>query len=510
MDATHSSPQVNSSAAAALPDETTLPDDPTLLKRMILELLATLQSERQQREQVTQRLDQLLRRLYGPKSEKLDPGQLLLFALAEQAESAAAANDSPAAAPAAPPPATTQQPRRRGHGRKQLPKHLRREQRLHDVPEAEKLCSCCGQHCQEGVSIAPLPPQPIDKGLAGPGLVAHIAVNKYADHLPLYRQEAILARQGVDLSRQTLCGWLAAAASLLSPLWQRMARVVLQSRVIHTDDTPLKVQDPQTGAMSIGRLWTYLGDATHPYTIYDFTMTRKRDGPAQFLKGFAGYLQADAFSGYDGIYVDSQGAIHEVACWAHARRKFYEARSSAPTEAHAALAQISQLYQIERDAAERKLDDEQRRLLRHKQARPVLDSLGAWLHQQAASALPKSPIGQAIAYARSNWAALCRYPEQGYLAIDNNVAERAMKAVVIGRKNWLFAGSEGGGRTAAIMFTLTMTCKRLAIDPWVYLRDVLERISTHPAARIDELLPDHWQALRVAATPAVTPSESQS
>lgn len=525
-------PAANNPSKTPPVDTAHLPTDLATCQQMILELLATLKSERHQREQIAQRLDQLLRRLYGPKAERFDPAQLLLFPLEDPSASTA----TPAAGnePAAETPADQPKRKSRPHGRQKLPDNLRREQQVHDVAEAEKICSGCGQtkcrigeeiseqldyqpaslfvtqhirpkyackHCQDGVSIAPMPAQPLDKGLAGPGLVAHVIVSKYADHLPLYRQEGILQRQGVELTRQTLCGWMAAAATLLTPITKRMAELIRQSAVLHTDDTPLKVQDPLTKTLSTGRLWVYLGDEEHRYNVYDFTMTRKRDGPADFLKGFAGYLQADAFSGYDGIYLASQGTIHEVACWAHARRKFHEARTSDPTLAHAALATIKQLYQVEDDAREQKLDAAQRRVLRQTRAQPVLARFEKWLDDQAAHALPKSPIGQAIAYARSNWEALCRYVEDGRLAIDNNVAERAIKSVVIGRKNWLFAGSEAGGHTAATLFTLTMTCKRLRIDPWAYLQDVLARISTHPASRLDDLLPDRWQALRTAAAP---------
>jgi hypothetical protein len=237
-------------------------------------------------------------------------------------------------------------------------------------------------------------------------------------------------------------------------------------------------------------LWTYLGDAEHPYTLFDFTPTRSREGPEEWLDGYQGYLQADAFSGYDAMF--KLGHVIEVACWAHARRKFFEAKSTDAPRAHQMLAFIGQLYDIERKAKE--LDDDRRLSLRQEVSSPILNQIGTWLDDNARSALPKSPIGQAIAYARSNWAALNRYLEAGYLAIDNNAAERAIKNVVIGRKNYLFCGSDEGGRTAATIYSITVTCKRLGLDPFRYFRDVLAAVSTHPAKDLDELLPDRWAA----------------
>jgi hypothetical protein len=229
--------------------------------------------------------------------------------------------------------------------------------------------------------------------------------------------------------------------------------------------------------------------------VYDYTPRRTRDGPEEFLKGFRGYLQADAFSGYDRICAGS--GVLEVACWAHVRRRFFEARTSAPVPAHAALARIRQLYKIEQDAAELSADD--RLALRQKDTLPLLNAFEEWLTEHGRKALPKSPIGQAIAYTLSNWAALCRYPEYGELSIDNNLAERLLRAQAIGRKNYMFLGSDRGGRTAAVLYSFTGTCKHHDIDPFAYLQDILRRLPSHPADQLDELLPDAWFASHPSA-----------
>lgn len=514
-------------------NETALPDDPVILKQMIIELLATLKSERRERDQIASRLDLLLRRLYGPKSEKIDPNQLLLFD--EPPEIFAAATE--------PKPAVTEEKpadKRKGHGRKSLPKQLPRVRVERDVPEAERCCPGCGElrqkfgeevtetldyrpsslfvrqearpkyackRCEGHVVIAPKSAQPIDKGIPGPGLLAYITVSKHADHLPLNRLEGIIQRHGVEISRKTMGGWMPRVAELVSPIYQEMIRRVLESMVIHTDDTPVKVLDPKLDHARTGRFWVYLGDRSFPYCVFDYTPTHEREGPATFLKDYKGYLQADAFNGYDGIYVGSLGEIVEVACWAHARRKFHDAKTNDAARSHQMLAFIQRLYAIEREANELAEQKDQkddlakiRLRLRTERAKPILESLHAWLRTEKTNTLPKSAIGQAISYALSNWEALNRYVESGVLAIDNNAAERALRQIAVGRNNWTFLGGDQGGRTAAILFSMTGTCKLLDIDPYAYMQDVLDRIPTHPPDRIIELLPDHWQRLREASS----------
>lgn len=494
-------------------DDAPLPDDPALLRQMIRELLATLQAAQRHNEQLQHRLDQLLRRLYGPRAERIDPQQASLFADLNDPQP-----PPPQSAPAAAEPAPAP---RRGHGRKALPRDLPRRRVVHETPAAQRLCPGCGQersligeetseqldyepaslfvvehvrckyacpHCQEHVTIADKPTQPIDKGLPGPGLLAHVAVSKYADHLPLHRLERIFGRQGVELSRSTLCDWMAASADLLTPLVDYLKERVLQSRVLHTDDTPVPVLDEKREATRQGRMWVYIGDKGHPYTVFDYTPTHARDGPKQFLGDFQGYLQADAFAGYDGIY--ATGRVVEVACWAHARRKFYEARTADAERSHAALAWIRRLYDVEDRA--KALSDADRCVLRQAESRPLLTAFCQWLQEQRAAVLPKSPMGQAISYALSNWDALTRYTEAGFLAIDNNVSERTLRAVAVGRKNWLFCGSDKGGRTAATLVGVIASCQRHSVDPFAYLRDVLSRIRATPPDRLDDLLPDRW------------------
>jgi transposase len=337
-----------------------------------------------------------------------------------------------------------------------------------------------------------------------------------ATHLPLHRQERILARHGIDLSRSTMCGWARQCAAALKPLHERMVSRLRLSKVIHTDDTPVKIQDRQLDRTRTGRFWVYLGDRMHPYTVFDYTPSRSRDGPRRFLEGWSGHLQADAFGGYDGIYAgEVGGAVTEVACWAHARRKFYDARDSDPGASHQALAYIRLLYAVETEARqranalrkERALTSEEAgrspgaplcaeltlALRREKSASRLLE-FKTWLESQQASrgghVLPKSPMGQAIGYALNQWEALCVYAADGDLAIDNNAAENALRCVAVGRNNWLFCGSDNGGTTAAILFSFMATCRRHEIDPFTYLRDVLTRLPDTPINEIDQLLPD--------------------
>jgi transposase len=355
---------------------------------------------------------------------------------------------------------------------------------------------------REVVIAAPKPAMPIHKGLPGPGLLAHLIVSKYTDHLPLNRLERVYERQGHFLHRSTLCDWLAACAQLLRPLYDLMVSMTLQSRALHTDDTTVKMQELVTHLLSTARLWGYLGDAAHPYNVFDFTVNRKRDGPQQFLATYQGYLHADAFSGYDGLYLPdprtAAARIIEVACNAHARRKFYEARGSDALRSHQALAYYRQLYELERQAKD--FSDAQRLQMRQDLAAPILGQFHTWLGAQRPAVLPKSPMAEALGYALNNWAALVRYTEAGFLAIDNNVAEREMKRIAIGRKNWLFVGSPDGGQTAAVLFSFTSTCQRLGVEPWAYLQDVLTRLPAMPVSQLGDLLPDRWQAARRAKT----------
>jgi transposase len=429
------------------------------------------------------------------------------------------AESSEAAEPVAQKP---QEPRESSpHGRRPIDENLPVERREYPPPEADRTCSC-GQArvrigaeisrqyeyvpaslrvieharikyacpaCKDSVVIGPLPEKVIDKGLAGPGLLAQIVTSKYGDHLPLYRQEEILARHGVDIPRSTQCQWVAQVADLLSPVYDAMVSEVLKSKRIHTDDTTVQLQEKGSGKTRTARFWTYVGDEAHPQTVYTFTLSRNRDGPREFLNNYSGYLQADAYGGYDGLYLS--GAIKEVACWAHARRKFDEAQNTNPRAAEM-LAQIRALYDVEDKA--RGQPPRIRQQLRALQSVPVLNGIHAWLNARSLDTLPKSPLGQAVHYCLRQWAALARYVEEGSLEPDNNAAERALRGIAIGRKNWLFVGSEKGGRRAAILFSLLATCKRHGTDPFSYLRDVLVRISHHPASQVAALTPAYWRS----------------
>jgi transposase len=508
-------------------DRTLLPTDPAVLQEMILAQAQQIEEQRERLERTEYLLQQLLRARYGRKSEQLSAEQLALF----QAELAAHGtrledlrrdtkperDDQDPLAPST--PAAGNQRR----GRQALPKHLKRERIEYDLPEADQSCTECHERlrrigeevserleyvpaqltvveevcakyaCACTVKTAPKPSQPIAKSTASPSLLAQVAVSKFADHQPLNRQQKIFARHGVELSRQTMSGWMRSCAELLAPLYERLQQFVLDSKVVQTDDTPVAVLDRSLPKTRTGRIWTYVGDEEHPAVVYDYTPTRKRDGPDQFLEDYQGYLQADAYAGYDHLYADPERGMVEVACWAQARRKLYEAKDTDPLRLGTALAYIARLYAVEKDAKRLGLSGEARRLLREQGARAVLDELHAYLLQIRDQVLPKSPAGQAIAYALSNWAALARYASDGDLAIDNNGAERTMRGIAIGRKNWLFFGSDTGGRTAAVLRSFVMSCERVKLDPWAWFQDVLTRLNDHPINRLEELLPHRWK-----------------
>jgi len=512
----------------------------TFLETLHEELLAQVQQRDREIGDLQHQLQTLLRRYYGRSSEKLDPNQRLLFEdLIDKAIPERPAEEVLEA--------ETVAPKRQGHGRRRLPSNLPRTMIIHDLPEDEKPCPCCGkmrhvigkqtheqldyipakveviQHvrltygcpkCEAEASpdgpqivTADKPSQPIEKGLAAPGLLSYVIVSKYGDHLPMHRLERILKRHGIEIARSTMCDWAAQCADVLRPLYDLMVDEVRASEVIHTDDTPVKVQDRSRTQTRTGRFWVYLGDEAHPQTVFAYTPSRSRDGPMTFLsnwgKGQRVYLQADAFGGYDGIYAgEAGGEVTEVACWAHARRKFYDARHSAPEISTQALAYIRLLYDVESEAkkaakeAETDLASERHRR-RQERSVPRLTEFRAWLESQQAerggSVLPKSPMGEAIQYALNQWEALCVYTADGRLNIDNNPSENALRRVAIGRKNWLFAGSDNGGRTAATLFSLIATCQRHKVEPMSYLRDVLTRIAATPISQLPELLPDRWQ-----------------
>ena len=320
-------------------------------------------------------------------------------------------------------------------------------------------------------------------------MLSQLLTSKFIDHLPLYRFEDISVRYGLHLPRATLCDWVRKSAELMVPLDELQKQLVLQSPVIWTDDTPVRVLTGEKPGSLTARFWLYHGDQDHPYDVYDFTASRQRDGPATFLAGFTGYLQADAYSGYDGIYLGSRATILEVACWAHARRKFYDARSSSPGHAELILEAIRRLYDIEDRA--RDLTVESRLSLRQQESVPILKRLRSDIDRLTEKSLPKSAFGQALTYARNQWEALCRYTEDGRLTIDNNVSERRLRDQAIGRKNWMFLGAVEAGPRAAVLSTIMAGAKRHRLEPWAYVKDVLMTLSVD-SERVADLLPDRW------------------
>ena len=470
----------------------------------------------------------LLRRLYGQRSEKLSPDQLRFEfqQLVEEAMAAAAADvaahekkerDREEAAPT--------RPQRKHPGRRPLPANLPRRRKVYDLPVSERACPCCKttmvavgedvteeleyepasfyivdhvrtkyacRACEQGIVRTPAPERPIERGRPGPGLLAHIAVAKYADHLPLYRLEGIFGREGVDISRQTMCEWIGEVAELVAPVVSELKRQLLGDALLQSDDTVVPYQGDRKGRVSKGFLWVY----TRPYAevVFDFTTNHSREGPMAFLRDFEGYLQTDGHSSYNGVYASSK--IRHVGCLAHVRRKFFEARDQAPEEAMLVLTAIQSLYRIEQQAKAAGLVGTDLVALREREARPVLTSLGNLLDAFADRYRPQSEMARAIGYARRQWTAVQRYVEVAEARIDNNSSEQAIKPVVIGRKNWLFAGSAEGGRRAAVLYSLIVSCKRLGIDPYAYLRDVIATVASYPNKRIAELTPRAWAAAR--------------
>jgi transposase len=504
--------------------EPKLPTDPQALRQLVVELLLALQEKDLRIGQLSSQLEALKRRIFGRSSEKFDPNQLILelgALLAAHADEVAPKTLAPE-----PPAEEKEAAPRHGHGRRRLPEHLPRHRTEYHPAPGDRVCRECSAdlkkigeeiserleyvpaslfvqvharikyaclHCQGNVVIGSLPVQPIDKGLPGPGLLAHVLTSKYNDHLPLNRLEGIFQRQGVELSRSTLCDWVAASARLLEPLVAVMKAEVLASRKIHTDDTTVPVLEKDRQITKTGRLWVYVGDPAHEHIVFDYTPDRSRDGPLRFLAGYKGYLQADAYAGYDAVYAGRE--VIEVGCWAHARRKFFDAMKSDATRAQIALAHIRELYAIEKRG--RDLDEEERRKLRLAETKPLLDAFKVWLDAEARKTLPKSPMGEAIGYACGQWGALTRYLDDGLLEPDNNRAERALRRVAVGRKNWMFAGSDEGGRRAAIVYSLIASCAALKVDPYAYLRDVLERLpfcSPEDLAALRLLTPKAWKA----------------
>lgn len=368
-------------------------------------------------------------------------------------------------------------------------------------------CGQCDSICQAGAAE-----RPIERGMAGAGLLAHVLTSKYCDHLPLYRQSQIYRRVGVDLHRSTLTDWVGQTSALLRPLVDSVARYVMQGVKVHADDTPVSVLDPGRGRTKIARLWAYVrddrpwADLAPPAVWYQYSPDRKGEHPVKHLKAFHGILQADGYAGFNALYEPTRqaGVILEAACWAHVRRKFYEIHEDQKrlpgTLAEQALLRIARLYAVETPIRGR--PPEERRSVRQARSRALMDELHGWLQDALAQVSAKSALARAIGYAVTRWTALTRYLDDGRIEMDNNAAERAIRGIALGRKNWLFAGSNAGGERAAAVYSLIETAKLNGVNPQAYLTEVIRRIAHHPVNRVDELLP--WnlaQEMAAARTP---------
>ncbi|HVS17118.1 MAG TPA: IS66 family transposase [Planctomycetota bacterium] len=509
------------------------------LEERVAVLTAALDAERREKRDLAHYIDYLRRRLHGPKGERLDPNQLrIAFEDLVEVIEAERPQTPPTEALEAPDAESAddrlpKKPRKQGaHGRKALPAELPRLRVEHDLDAAERCCPSCKhamsrvgetvteevdyvpaslvvrEHvrpkyacrcCQEGIVTAELPARLIEKGRPGPGLLAHMLVSKYADHLPLHRQEAIFERHGLRTARSTMCDWVGECARGFFPVVQILRQGVLASWLVHADETPVLMQlNSKGGGKQRAYLWAYVGDQND--VVYDFRTSRGRDGPLDFLEGFEGYLLVDDYAGYNAV-CEREGVV-KLACWAHTRRGFFEALTSATADASLVLAKIQRLYKVEAEGRELALTPERLRALRQEKSVPILASIREDLDRLAKSTLPKSPLGKAVAYALNLWTELTRYVEDGRLAIDNNTVERAMRGVAVGRKNWLFCGSEAGGQHAAVIYSLIETAKRHGIDPFEYLRDLIERLPTHPVERMIELTPRAWKLERARALAA--------
>ena len=511
-----------------MPKRIELPSDIESLKRLVIEQRAaldaarvTLLSSQLEIEKLKIELAQLKRLRFGRSSEKLDERIAQLELMLEELE-ASEAQLTPLKTLPEPQAPIERSP---APARRPLPEHLPRETVTH---QQECACPECGstlrplgedvsevleyvpgrfrviRHVRPKVSCgrcstivqSPAPSRPIAKGLAGPGLLAHVLTSKYCDHLPLNRQAQIYAREGVELSRSTLADWVGECSALLKPLIDALAAHVLSAEKVHADDTPVPVLVPGRSTTKRGRLWAYVRDdrpaanETPPAAWFTYTPDRKGKHPSEHLRDYKGILQADGYAGFDRLFnpADPNHPIKEAACWAHARRKFYDIHVATKSPlAEEALQRIGDLYAVEESV--RGQPPDVRRRARQARAGPKLAELNAWFIATLRKVPKKSEVAGAIRYALSRWEALVRYRDDGRIEIDNNTVERALRAVAIGRKNYLFAGSDAGGERAAAIYSLVGTAKLNDIDPQAYLRHVLERIAEHPINRIDELLP---------------------
>jgi transposase len=524
-------------AAQACAATAALPSNVAVLQGMIVELREALAGQKERITELEQAMHALLQRLLRKPHDDWPADQLGLFP--EMQSPALTPEPTPPPAAAAPPkPEATEatgpaKKKKKGHGRRSLEellKSLPLQRREHILTEAELLCPCCGRprrkigeqtsqqleyipaklvcvqhaqftyscpHCPEHIVTTPKPPQPIDRGLAGPGLAALVTASKFDDYLPLYRQELTLTRAGLFLARSTLCDWLMALGTLVRPLVERLRQDIFQSRVMQTDGTSIEVLLEGQRQTKTGYFWPYLGDEAHPHVVVDFSLDKRKEHPQRFLDAYTGYVQVDAYSAYDGCFLantDTQHPKIEVGCWSHAERYFEAATDSDPARAAEGLGFIRALFALEAQAKRGHLAETEVLALRQREAVPILADFKLWLEQTRPQVLPKSPMQDALRYTINQWEALRRYSDTGFVALDNNATERINKLIARGRVNWLFVGSPRGGETAARLLSLVVSCRRLHMDSFLYLRDVFTRLPSLPADRLDDLLPAHWLA----------------
>ncbi len=493
--------------------------------------IETLSQQLQSREKtitgLEHQLEQLLKRYYGPRSEKIDPNQLLFdFILLQMQEEAGNAVEDHKDEEESDPPLKRKR-KRTPHGRLPIPDHLERVEVILDVAPKEKICPVTGEEMiligyetsekleyrpgrlfvkvykrpkyvspqrnngVTGVITAPMPDLPIAKCKADVGLLAYVVVSKFCDHLPLYRQEGIFEREGVRIPRSTQDGWILGLAESIQPLYEALKKAVLEGAILFTDDTVVRLIEPGLGKTRQARMWIYIrGSPEAPLAVFDFTKDRRKERPLEFLGDYQGHIHADAYSGYDELF--TRAGVIEVGCWAHSRRRFVEAMTSRPKEASELTARIAELYRIEKEVRGR--EPGKRFAARQQHALPRLDELFSRFEKMLPETTPAEPLRKAINYAMNQRDALYRYTEDGRLEIDNNTAENAIRPLAISRKNWLFAGSVKGGNSAALFLSLIESCRKNDVNPWEYLTDIFRRIMSHSASRLRELLPDQWKA----------------
>ena len=534
-----------------------LPEDNASLKTMLRTLLAERDSERQRVEELQKKTEEQCKRAdelylenlrlqvelsrykkwtYGPRADRLSENELaqVLLDFAEELEQRPLPSE--VVPPASEPEYELRRVKRR-KGRRALAnfKNLPVSTHVYELSAEERACPCCGVERQEigaeeswqieyipghferiqhvrkkyacprceragenpRIEVAAKADTAIEKGFAGPGLLAYIVTSKFSDYLPLYRLEDIFERQGFEISRATQSVWCGDVADVVEPLYQRMAERVRQSHVVATDDTVLPMLS--AGHTQPTRIWVYVGDQENPYNVFDFTLDRGREGPKHFLRGFTQTLLADAYGGYNGVVTGN--AITRAGCWSHARRKFVDAEKTAPEIAREAVSLVGRLFAVEKQAKEASV--EERLQLRQQQSVPLLAELRQKLLRWKEQLLPKHPMAEAVNYTLSQWTELNVFCSDGAVPIDNNVSEREMKRVVLNRKNSLFVGNPRGGRTAAILASLTSTCRRHEIDPQLYLTQLLVNLPSWPARDLDAWLPDQWKQTQAARRAAL-------